>query len=107
MNTNAFFTIMRIITRLPEQLPGGCVPPVQAKKEERMNNSLTTVIIAVLVLAFAGLLLWALLVKLSQFREELEYINMELRRATAENRKYWKKRRRQLFLSLLPFYRRQ
>ena len=28
---------MRIITRLPEQLPGGCVPPVQAKKEERIK----------------------------------------------------------------------
>lgn len=62
-------------------------------------------VLAIAVLAGALLLFFflVLLVKLRDFREELEYINMEIRRSGAAGKKYWKKRRRQLWLSLLPF----
>lgn len=71
------------------------------------SETLTIAAIFVLALAFGGVFLWALLVKLEEFREDLDYINMEIRRSTGETRKRWIKRRRQLYLSLLPFYRRK
>lgn len=71
------------------------------------SEALTIAAIFVLALAFGGVFLWALLVKLEEFREDLDYINMEIRRSTGETRKRWIKRRRQLYLSLLPFYRRK
>lgn len=65
----------------------------------------TIVIVAGIALAAFLLisLLVSLVIKLERFREELSYVNMELRRASARERKYWKRRRRLLWLSLLPF----
>ena len=60
--------------------------------------------IALAVFLFV-LLLASVLTKLQRFRSELSYINMELRRASAKERKHWRRRRRRLWLSLLPFTR--
>ena len=64
-------------------------------------------VIVVLAGLFLLIFLWALLVKLEDCKEELTYINMEIRRSGAAGKKHWKKRRRQLWLSLLPFYRKR
>ena len=69
-----------------------------------MENELTVMAIAVVAIAFVLILLWAFLVKLEEFRAELDYLNMEIRRAEGAEKKYWKKKRRQLWLSLLPFF---
>lgn len=40
-----------------------------------------------------------------QFSQQLRYLNREIRRTHGEERKLWKRRRRRLWLSLLPFFR--
>ena len=40
-----------------------------------------------------------------QFSQQLRYLNREIRRTYGEERKLWKRRRRRLWLSLLPFFR--
>lgn len=69
------------------------------------DKEIITILIVLLVAALAIPLLLMLLVKLRDLRQELEYINMEIRRSTGRSLAYWKKKRRQLWLSLLPFYR--
>lgn len=39
------------------------------------------------------------------FRRELHYIRMEIQRNTGEEREYWIKRKKKLWLSILPFFR--
>lgn len=39
----------------------------------------------------------------SAFARELTYLNCEIRRAEGQERKYWLRKRRRLWLSLLPF----
>ena len=40
-----------------------------------------------------------------QFSHQLRYLNREIRRTRGAERKLWKRRRRRLWLSLLPFCR--
>ena len=40
-----------------------------------------------------------------QFSQQLRYLNKEIRRTRGAERKLWKRRRRRLWLSLLPFFR--
>lgn len=56
-----------------------------------------------LIVFLLCLLLVRVLIKLERFCEDLRYINMEIRRASARERKAWRRRRRRLWLSLLPF----
>ena len=56
----------------------------------------------IIFLILFGLLIKALLV-LKDFSQELKYLNCEIRRSTGEERKYWIRQRRRLWLSLLPF----
>lgn len=68
-------------------------------------DTLTVLVIVLLAAVFVLILLWALMVKIEEFKAELDYINMELDRATGRSRAFWRKKKRQLWLSLLPFYR--
>ena len=63
--------------------------------------------LTIFVLATIGLILLCLwLVPLIiSFHEELEYLNMEIRRTDGRERAHWEKKRRKLWLSLLPFVR--
>lgn len=61
-----------------------------------------------LVLFIIGMVALAcLFVGLSQFipefSTELKYLNIEIKRTDGEEQKYWKRRRRKLWLSLIPF----
>ncbi len=40
---------------------------------------------------------------LDGFLHELKYLNIEIKRSSRSERKYWKKRRLRLWFSLLPF----
>ena len=66
-----------------------------------MNTTESASLIVVLVGVFVLILFVALAVKVKAFRDDLEYLNMEIRRTTGSDRKYWKKKRRKLWLSLL------
>ena len=61
-----------------------------------------TALIVALVCLFTILLMLGLLLRLRKFREEMDYINMELTR-TIDSRKYWLKKKRRLWLWLLFF----
>lgn len=38
-----------------------------------------------------------------RFSRELQYLNNEIRRSEGKRRKYWKRKRRKLWRSLIPF----
>ena len=73
-----------------------------------MNSEIDSVfLLAAIVATFFGiLLLFGLVMKISEFSQELNYINMEIGRTTGGEQKYWQREKRRLWLSLLPFYRR-
>ena len=68
-------------------------------------DGLTIFALILLVLIFGALLIGSFSVKLSRFLEERRYINMELQRCRAGQRKYWLQKRRRSWMLLLPFYR--
>ena len=43
---------------------------------------------------------------IQDFRKELRYLNAEIARTTGEEREQWKRRKKRLWLSLIPFVRR-
>lgn len=58
---------------------------------------------------FAILIVIGLFIRLCAFMEdfvsELRYINSEIRRTDGAERRYWIRKRRRLWLSLIPFVR--
>ena len=60
-------------------------------------------IIVVIVLLLSYLIIVFLVWHIREFLQELKYLNMEIARTHGEERKIWIKRRRQLWLSLIPF----
>jgi len=54
---------------------------------------------------FAVLIISGLVIFLSDFRKELKYINFEINRSSGKERRYWKWKKRRLWLSLIPFVR--
>jgi len=69
-------------------------------------NLRVDILLIVIVLFFVVLLLIGLTIKINAFIHELDYINNEIRCTTGVERKHWKREKRRLWLSLLPFYRR-
>ena len=49
------------------------------------------------------LLLLAIVWKLKDFPKELRYLNQEIARSTGAEQRRWRRRKRKLLLSLLPF----
>lgn len=71
----------------------------------QLDNGTVALLVVAGVLAAAGLLA-ALAVKISRFRRELRYLDREIGRTEGTERSYWQRKKRQLWLSLLPFRRR-
>ena len=67
-----------------------------------IENILIVLIATALVLA----LIVSAVLSYIEFKDELNYINGEIHRTDGAARKHWKKARRRLWLSLLPFFRR-
>jgi len=66
-------------------------------------------ILYICLAVFIGAAVIALLVKLLNdiyhFRRKLDYLNCEVGRTAGSERRYWMKKRRELWLSLIPFYK--
>ena len=58
---------------------------------------LAILVLAVFIVRFAF--------TLNDFIQEYKYVNMEIARATKEGKRFWKKKRLRLYLSLIPFVR--
>lgn len=61
--------------------------------------------IAIIAVPFALVALAKLVVFIVGFTKELRYICFEISRNDGQEREYWLKRKRRLWLSLLPFVR--
>ena len=72
----------------------------------RENNTVIIILLAIIALFVAVFLIIGLAVKISVFSRERNYINTEIERTTGAERRHWKREKRRLWLSLLPFYRR-
>ena len=69
-------------------------------------DAFTNVLLAIVIAFFAVLILVGLSMKINEFSHELDYLNREIARTEGAEREYWKREKRHLWLSLLPFCRR-
>lgn len=67
------------------------------------QDTLLYIIVGIIVFALFILLLIGLVYSLTKFSQELRYINSEIKRSSKSERKHWIRKRRRLWLSLLPF----
>ena len=69
-------------------------------------DAFTNVLLAIVIAFFAVVLLVGLTIKINDFRRNLDYLNSEIARTEGAEHEHWKREKRRLWLSLLPFYRR-
>lgn len=69
-------------------------------------DPLLNLLVAIVIIFFAIVFLVGLVIKINEFSHELDYINREIGRTTGGEQRYWKREKRRLWLSLLPFYKR-
>lgn len=67
------------------------------------NDSALYLLVGLVAFGFLVLLLFGFAQFLNDFSQELKYLNNEIGRTYGEERRYWIRRRRQLWLSLIPF----
>ena len=72
----------------------------------REEDPVIIILLAIMILFVAALLIVGLAMKLNGFTRELDYIKREIQRTTGAEQQHWKREKRRLWLSLLPFYRR-
>ncbi len=65
------------------------------------NEFWTFILIIAIPLIFV--LLVGLIFRLSEFSRELKYLNCEINRTYGSERRYWIRKKRRLWLSLIPF----
>jgi len=58
-----------------------------------------------LALIFTVIIVVKIIVAYDDFSHELKYLNLEINRTRGKERKRWKKRKRRLLRSLLPFFK--
>lgn len=61
------------------------------------------IVVGVVAIPILLVLLVELCLYIKEFSQELEYINMEIERTEGSERRYWRRRKRRLWLSLIPF----
>jgi hypothetical protein len=67
------------------------------------NDSALYLLVGLIAFGFLILLLFGFAQFINEFSQELKYLNSEIGRTSGEERRYWIRRRRQLWLSLIPF----
>ena len=67
------------------------------------NDSALYLLVGLIAFGFLILLLFGFAQFINEFSQELKYLNNEIGRTSGEERRYWIRRRRQLWLSLIPF----
>ena len=68
-------------------------------------DSDTMILVGILAIFLLILIIVGSVQFFTGFRKELKYINNEIARNRGSERRYWIKRRRKLWLSLIPFVR--
>ncbi len=70
-----------------------------------MNKSNTTLYFLLILIAIIVLLILIVVFAqfINEFSRELKYLNNEIRRTTGDERKHWRRQKRRLLLSLIPF----
>ena len=61
------------------------------------------IVVGVAAIPILLVLLVELCLYIKEFSQELEYINMEIERTEGSERRHWRRRKRRLWLSLIPF----
>lgn len=69
------------------------------------TNTGLYLLIGIIAVFFMILMLYGILSFIIDFRRELRYLNCEIQRTTGAERKRWIRKRRKLWLSLIPFVR--
>lgn len=69
-----------------------------------MTGSVKLLLLALCILAMPIVIL-LIGFRISEFAQELRYLNTEISRTDGEPRRHWLRRRRRLWLSLIPFVR--
>ena len=67
------------------------------------NDSALYLLVGLVAFGFLILLLFGFAQFINEFSQELKYLNNEIGRTSGEERRYWIRRRRQLWLSIIPF----
>ena len=67
------------------------------------ENQTITILICMFAAVISSAVLGALVLFLINFFRELRYLNKEISCTDGEERRYWLRQRRRLWLSLLPF----
>ena len=69
------------------------------------NNSDTLIVLVIVIIAIMAIsaLMVGVVSSMNSFSRELRYLNREIKRSYGAERKHWLRRRRRLWLSLLPF----
>lgn len=69
------------------------------------NNSDTLIVLVIVIIAIMAIsaLMVGVASSMNSFSRELRYLNREIKRSYGRERKVWLRRRRRLWLSLLPF----
>jgi len=64
----------------------------------------TTLFLLIIIAIFLGALIFFFVLQyIVGFFQELRFINSEISRNRGDERKYWKNRKKRLFISLIPF----
>lgn len=66
-------------------------------------NNENWVYIFVIGVLFLLILIVGLSIKINEISHELKYLNYEIKRTEGKERRYWIRRKRRLWLSLIPF----
>ena len=81
---------------------------VESYYAEALSDTIDAFLIAVFIIITAVLLI-LLIVRIAlgfnNFKRNIKYVNMEIRRTRGSERKAWQKEKRRLWLSLIPFHK--
>lgn len=66
-------------------------------------DPITATLLVVLIACFGIAMLVVIASKMNEFSQKLQEINMEIARTQGRERQLWKRKKRRLWLSLLPF----
>ena len=70
---------------------------------DQTDDTIVWGLVAVVGIIIIGGIVASIIKRFGSFKRQLSYINMEISRTAGEERKHWKKRRRKLWISWLPF----
>lgn len=70
--------------------------------ESNLNTGMNLIFCIFAIFLLIIFLIW-LSINISEFLRELKYLNNEISRTTGSEQRHWIKKKRKLFLSLIPF----